>query len=273
MAILDDALVKQFARATNDRVPPKKEDNLYGTVKYDEDGNFAGVIFDGSSIVTPCTKVVDVEDGDRVIVSVRNREAVVTGNVSRPAINTSSIETKDLTVKDKIQVYAPVWDPETQEFTGDFHTIEVVSMSETNPYYNEIWAFQKADVVLMATPFTDEYDVVHYPEVQMYNLGVNTLRVADREGTQHGLGIYYGSIDGFSVPAKGYIDVDIDFPEGAFSKTHRVALTPQSAQTHADTGEISWAITSRTLDSVTVRVFNNASNARFMAFDWIAIGE
>ena len=294
---LPDSLIKKFVRITNDRKPEPKEETIYGTVVTDGSGNVQGVQFDGSEIVTPCTPAVAVSNGDRVIVMVKNREAVITSNVTNPSLNVRSLGKNNVVTNDelksrdpveinggvidcdylkvarKIIVYAPVWDPDEQKYIGETDTFEVVSMAEVNPYYSELWAFQNIDKVMFATPYEDSKGDIHYPEVQMYNLGVNTLRVADREGSQHGMGIYYGTIDGFSVPANGYIDVDIDFPEGAFSKTHRVALTPQSAQTHADTGEISWGITSRTLDSVTVRVFNNSSNARFMAFDWIAIGE
>lgn len=295
--MLDESLIKQFVKATNDKTPEQSESMVYGEAKFDTQNNFLGVQFDGSNLITPCAKSVDVGNGDRVLVHIKNRQAIVIANITNPSINVGTLWAEKVVVKpdledadeqtiinggvidcdtlkvdEKIIVYAPVWDEDTQQWTGETDEFEVISFAEVNPYYSELWAFQHVDKVLFATPFTDDQGQIHYPEVEMYNLGVNTLRVGDREGTQHGLGIYYGTISGFSVPAKGYIDVVIDFPEGAFSKTHRVALTPQSAQTHADTGLISWGIFSRTLDSVTVRVFNNSSNARFMAFDWIAIG-
>lgn len=93
MALSND-LISQFVKVTKDKQDVKKETVVYGTVdKNDTDK----VIIDGSTISTPVTKTVvagthdetengaSVIKGDRVIVTIKNHTATVTGNLSRPS--------------------------------------------------------------------------------------------------------------------------------------------------------------------------------------------
>lgn len=93
MALSND-LISQFVKVTKDKQDVKKETVVYGTVdKNDTDK----VIIDGSTISTPVAKTVvagthdetengaSVTKGDRVIVTIKNHTATVTGNLSRPS--------------------------------------------------------------------------------------------------------------------------------------------------------------------------------------------
>lgn len=92
MAKLPEILVKEFVRMTNDTTKKKSESFLYGTVdKVNEDGT-VDVIFDGADSSTPCTSSVSVAAGDRVLAMLKNRQAVVTSNISNPSINTEALE-------------------------------------------------------------------------------------------------------------------------------------------------------------------------------------
>lgn len=81
---LSSDLVSAFTKITNDSKPKKTNPSLYGTiVKYGEDLH---VQLDGSNEVTPISRTVEVEEGDRVAVTIANHAATVTGNLSDPAI-------------------------------------------------------------------------------------------------------------------------------------------------------------------------------------------
>lgn len=80
---LPNSLLREFARVTNDRPEPKKESTLYGTF-IEQDGDYY-VQLDGSDIYTPVEMAMDAKNGDRVVVMIKNHQAVITGNISNPA--------------------------------------------------------------------------------------------------------------------------------------------------------------------------------------------
>lgn len=79
---LDRSLLKEFAKVTNDS--EKKEENKYlrGTIVNNENTKY--VQLDGSSTITPISNIVDVEAGDRVLVSIENHTATIIGNFTFP---------------------------------------------------------------------------------------------------------------------------------------------------------------------------------------------
>ena len=88
MAISYD-LISEFAKITNDNKKENKETNTYGKiVMY---GNVPYVKLDGSEIITPCTTMIAVEDGDRVAVQIKNHNAFITGGITNPAASTKQM--------------------------------------------------------------------------------------------------------------------------------------------------------------------------------------
>lgn len=79
---LDRNLLKEFAQITNDSETETKSTYLRGTVVISND--IKCVQLDGSSTVTPISEVVDVEEGDRVLVSIENHKATIIGNFTFP---------------------------------------------------------------------------------------------------------------------------------------------------------------------------------------------
>ena len=77
-------LVKAFAEIANQN-GGKKESNisLYGTAYKSGDGFV--VELDGSSVRTPATTTMDIQNGDRVVVMEKDHKLVITGNVTTPA--------------------------------------------------------------------------------------------------------------------------------------------------------------------------------------------
>ena len=86
---LPTVLVNQFAKTTNDKKDELKIETLYGKAKIVDGKQY--VQLDGSDLLTPCTSTVTLKNDDRVIVSVGRHEAVVTGNLTVPAINEDGV--------------------------------------------------------------------------------------------------------------------------------------------------------------------------------------
>ena len=107
---LSSDLISQFVKVTKDDKKTKKETITYGTIEktIEEDGTVTKYIkLDGSDIRTPLSSVnssVDVDQGDRVTVMIKNHTTTMTGNLTNPSatyiINSDSNESEK--VIDKI---------------------------------------------------------------------------------------------------------------------------------------------------------------------------
>lgn len=78
--VLSADLLQEFAAMVTPTDDSVKETNVYGTAKV-ENGEVT-VRIDGSDIYTPVELAVNVNDGDRVLVQLKNRNAIVTGNLT-----------------------------------------------------------------------------------------------------------------------------------------------------------------------------------------------
>lgn len=89
MALSND-LISQFVKVTKDEKKKSTETTTFGTiVKYE---GSTWVKLDGSDLLTPVSSTVETEDGDRVTVLVKDHTATVTGDLSTPAANSSTVE-------------------------------------------------------------------------------------------------------------------------------------------------------------------------------------
>lgn len=90
---LSSDLISQFVKITNDTKKSKKETTTYGTIVTYNGGMY--VRLDGSDLLTPMTKTVGVKDGDRVMISIKDHAATVTGNISSPSASSSEVKDVD----------------------------------------------------------------------------------------------------------------------------------------------------------------------------------
>lgn len=87
---LSSDLISQFVKATNDNVKREKETILtYGTIV--KRGDILYVKIDGSDLLTPVTSTVNIRDGNRVTVTIKNHNATVTGNITSPSAGAEDI--------------------------------------------------------------------------------------------------------------------------------------------------------------------------------------
>lgn len=87
---LSNDLLSQFAKATNDNKTNKNNSSSgYGTVTVVDGKKF--VQLDGSDLLTPVSTTADLKDGDRVIVTIKNHTAIVTGNLTSPSARSGDL--------------------------------------------------------------------------------------------------------------------------------------------------------------------------------------
>ena len=82
MANLPSSLVKEFARLANKENTNTTPQYLKGTARVS--GTKKYVQIDGSSQLTPIAETVDIQEGDRVLVSIENHVATILGNFTFP---------------------------------------------------------------------------------------------------------------------------------------------------------------------------------------------
>lgn len=80
---LSNELLAQFASITHDAEQKKESNVVYGTVT--KQGGSTYVKLDGTDRLTPVSIAMDAEDGDRVMVMIKNHSATITGNITSPA--------------------------------------------------------------------------------------------------------------------------------------------------------------------------------------------
>ena len=89
---IDRSILSEFIKATNDN-KETKQTQLYGTVV--TQGNSKCVKIDGSEIVTPVRSITDIKDDERVMVSIKDHMATVTGNMSNPSVGNDRVESAE----------------------------------------------------------------------------------------------------------------------------------------------------------------------------------
>lgn len=88
MSLTND-LISQFVKATNDKTESKKESTVYGTA-VENDGSMY-VKLDGSDLLTPMSTTVKATNGERVMVTIKNHTATITGNITSPAARNKDV--------------------------------------------------------------------------------------------------------------------------------------------------------------------------------------
>lgn len=88
MALSND-LISQFVKVTQDKEENNKESTAYGKIVKHNDVEY--VQLDGSDLLTPIESTTVVKDGDRVMVTIKNHMAIVTGDFTNPSANTADV--------------------------------------------------------------------------------------------------------------------------------------------------------------------------------------
>lgn len=87
---LSSDIIAQFVKATKDEKKTSTEASVYGTVVDQNDNLY--VQLDGSDVLTPVSSTVKMEDGERVVVTIKDHTATVTGNLSTPSARSDDVD-------------------------------------------------------------------------------------------------------------------------------------------------------------------------------------
>lgn len=88
MALSND-LISQFVKATRDKEETSNESTAYGKIVVHDGKEY--VQLDGSELLTPISSTTVVKDGDRVIVTIKDHSAIVTGDFTNPSANNKDV--------------------------------------------------------------------------------------------------------------------------------------------------------------------------------------
>lgn len=86
---LSSELITQFVKTTRDTEKSKKETTVYGTVFVDKGTKCVKI--DGSELLTPVVSTVEIQQGERVAVLLKNHTATVIGNISSPSVRNEDV--------------------------------------------------------------------------------------------------------------------------------------------------------------------------------------
>lgn len=89
---LSNDLILKFVKETNDDAPSKKETIVFGNVTKVQNGKPTMVKIDGAEDSTPVSSTVKAEVGNRVVITIKNHNAIISGNLGSPSVIQENVD-------------------------------------------------------------------------------------------------------------------------------------------------------------------------------------
>lgn len=184
---LSRSLLKKFASITRDS-EVRQRVNSYGTavvVGSAGDNAVKYVRLDGSEVLTPVSEAADVRDGDRVLVSVENHVATISGNLTSPPSGRGASELKPIVEGDneRINGLEPIVGGNVERINALVaNQITTVYLEANYAKINRLDAQEARIGVLEANRITASYLEANYAKVA--SLEANTARINTLEANQ-----------------------------------------------------------------------------------------
>lgn len=173
---LSNDLITELVRVTkknnsNNNSKSSSNKTMMGTIVEYDGSNYVQI--DGSELLTPYTSTTDVQNGDRVTVTIEDHSAIVTGNTTSPAARTDTVKELgtqisefEIVVADKVSTS----ELEAESARIDKLVADTVTINEKlTATEAEIGKLQAEDVVITGKLTANEADIE--------NLKVNKLDV------------------------------------------------------------------------------------------------
>ena len=87
---LSNNVISQFVKITNDNKTKEENTKAYGTVVILGDEKY--VRLDGSDLLTPVGTTTEIQNDERVTVSIKNHSAIITGNTTSPSVGIKTMD-------------------------------------------------------------------------------------------------------------------------------------------------------------------------------------
>lgn len=175
---LSSELISQFARITNDEPTVNEGSTVYAT--YRLQGDSAYVQIDGSDTITPVATTAGAKSGDRVTVLIKDHKAIVTGNLTDPSANKSTVEemSKDLGLGGRLEQVYNIVDPVNWTYTDSSGNIQTLT-GKLGDMTSQVTGMAASieDAAKVATnfiEFVDPYGLI-IGDLTGFTLGFNTL--------------------------------------------------------------------------------------------------
>lgn len=174
---LNSDLISQFVKITKDDNETKSESTLYGKIVIYDDHEY--VQLDGSDVLTPVSSTTSVEEGERVIVTIKDHTATVTGNISSPSASTGDVEKVETKVDDAVDQITEFEIVVTDKIVAAETEIENL-IAEDARIAGELEA-NKASVEELVAENAEITGKLEAAEAEIDDLSVNKLDVAVAE--------------------------------------------------------------------------------------------
>ena len=160
MSDLTRDVLKDFADIVIDESNKDEEVTAYGTTVESDGVNY--VKLDGSSLLTPITTTTDIKPGERVLVLIKNHQAVIIGNSSNPSAGSQELNNLKETVNlDKATIKDLVANNVTINDSLKANSARIDSLEATNVEINGKLMADRADITRLDTDKlnADEADI------------------------------------------------------------------------------------------------------------------
>ena len=160
MSDLTRDVLKDFADIVIDESNKDEEVTAYGTTVESDGVDY--VKLDGSSLLTPITTTTDIKPGERVLVLIKNHQAVVIGNSSNPSAGSQELNSLKETVNlDKATIKDLVANNVTINDSLKANSARIDSLEATNVEINGKLMADRADITRLDTDKlnADEADI------------------------------------------------------------------------------------------------------------------
>ena len=212
---LSSELISQLVKVTQNNEPKDKDNSAYGTVMIINGQKY--VKLDGSDLLTPVTSTVAVDNGDRVLVEIRNHSATVTGSTSSPSASDkkvteigSKISDFEIVIADKVS---------TKEFDAQVGRIN--ELTADNVTIKETLTANKASIDKLTAKDAEITGTLEANKAKIDDLEAKKLdaEIAD---------IKYASIDNLEATNANLRNLKSDYAE--FEKTTTGELEATNAK-------------------------------------------
>ena len=160
MSDLTRDVLKDFADIVIDESNKDEEVTAYGTTVESDGVDY--VKLDGSSLLTPITTTTDIKPGERVLVLIKNHQAVIIGNSSNPSAGSQELNNLKETVNlDKATIKDLVANNVTINDSLKANSARIDSLEATNVEINGKLIADRADITRLDTEKlnADEADI------------------------------------------------------------------------------------------------------------------
>ena len=160
MSDLTRDVLKDFADIVIDESNKDEEVTAYGTTVESDGVDY--VKLDGSTLLTPITTTTDIKPGERVLVLIKNHQAVIIGNSSNPSAGSQELNNLKETVNlDKATIKDLVANNVTINDSLKANSARIDSLEATNVEINGKLMADRADITRLDTDKlnADEADI------------------------------------------------------------------------------------------------------------------